>query len=339
MENQEKISKKQLEYAMFSDFNKIEKTFEPSDEELKIIVEQTSSTEAEAREYFNKNKGDLEAAIFDYLESNDILKKIERPNVISDEQLLEEDISSYDKIAKCRDILYHKDLIFQKKFDEKSITGREINKFEYIPFNNKTTKFCKINFKGSKEFFSTDVIQPYLENEITEAELYENSLGKRSKPKSGIELETKDMEFGIDKDYKGDEETPKEAVKEEAVKEEEVKEEAVKEEAVKEEAVKEETPKEEVKEAVKEEAVKEEEVDIEKTQKKVILKAISKKGLVMAKKWGLQKPIIAFMELSEDQKTEENINKLATKFMRNSEYFNETQNVYGPAIMIDNWIM
>ena len=59
----------------------------------------------------------------------------------------------------------------------------------------------------------------------------------------------------------------------------------------------------------------------------------------MAKKWGLQKPIIAFMELPEEQRTEENINKLATKFMRNSEYFNETQNVYGPAIMIDNWIM
>jgi hypothetical protein len=33
----------------------------------------------------------------------------------------------------------------QKKFDEKSITGREINKFEYIPFNTKTTKFCKIH--------------------------------------------------------------------------------------------------------------------------------------------------------------------------------------------------
>ena len=59
----------------------------------------------------------------------------------------------------------------------------------------------------------------------------------------------------------------------------------------------------------------------------------------MAKKWGLQKPIIAFMELPEEQRIEENINQLATKFMRNSEHFNETQYVYGAAIMIDNWIM
>ena len=110
----EKVSKQQLAYAMFSDFDKIEHKYEPTPEELKIIIEQTSSTEVEAKEYFKKNKGDLEATIFDYLESNDILKKIVKSDIISDEQLLESEISSYDKIAKCRDILYHKDLVFQK---------------------------------------------------------------------------------------------------------------------------------------------------------------------------------------------------------------------------------
>jgi hypothetical protein len=76
-----------------------------------------------------------------------------------------------------------------------------------------------------------------------------------------------------------------------------------------------------------------------KLKKKVIIKTIIKKGLAMARKWGCQKPILAYMDVDEKDKTSENINKLATKFMRSCEYFNESENVYGPAIVIDNWIM
>lgn len=56
MTQSEKISKQQLAHAMFSDFDKMEKKYEPTEEELKIIIEQTSSTETEAKEYFHKIK-------------------------------------------------------------------------------------------------------------------------------------------------------------------------------------------------------------------------------------------------------------------------------------------
>ena len=44
-------------------------------------------------------------------------------------------------------------------------------------------------------------------------------------------------------------------------------------------------------------------------------------------------------EEKEEDKKEENINKLATKFMKACGYFNEGQYIYGPAMLIDNWYL
>ena len=65
-----KNEKEKLAYAMFNDLSKIEKTYQPSEEELKIIINQTSCSEEDARIFFNKSKGDLEETIFNYLELN-----------------------------------------------------------------------------------------------------------------------------------------------------------------------------------------------------------------------------------------------------------------------------
>ena len=64
-----------------------------------------------------------------------------------------------------------------------------------------------------------------------------------------------------------------------------------------------------------------------------------KDGLKIARKWGCNKPVLAYMEVDEKDKIEDNINKIATKFMVKSGHFDETQKIYGPAIMIDNWIL
>ncbi len=300
-----KNEKEKLAYAMFSDFSTIEKTYKPSEEELKIIMNQTSCSEEDAKIFFNKNKGDLEDTIFNYLELNNDIK-VNKPKLVSVNELLDESIPIQEKMETYRDILYHKDMVFQNKFDESSnLTGKKMEILYYVPFDVKTTQFRKLKFKGSKDFFSLDIIKPFMERQITEDELFELT---KNKPiaKKGIELEKKDTELTVDKS----EEETKQSDEE------------------KETDVKSEEPKEDVEDEI-----------IKGEEKKVVIKTVIKKGLTMARKWGCQKPILAYMEVDEKDRTEENINKLATKFMRSCEHFDETQHVYGPAIMIDNWIM
>ena len=306
-----KNEKEKLAYAMFSDLSNIEKTYRPSEEELRIIMNQTSCSEEDAKIFFNKNKGDLEETIFNYLELNNDIK-VNKPKLVSVNELLDQSISTQEKMDTYRDILYHKDLVFQQKFDESSnFTGKKMEILYYVPFDVKTTQFRKLKFKGSKDFFSLEILKPFMERQITDDALFELTQTKPA-TKRGIELEKKDTELTIDKseennkpELKSIEDKPTEEVKEPDVKTEEESEEEI----------------------------------IKGEEKKVVIKTVIKKGLTMARKWGCQKPIIAYMELDEKERTEDNINKLATKFMRACEHFDETQNVYGPAIMIDNWIM
>jgi hypothetical protein len=270
-------------------------------------MNQTSCSEEEARDFFNKNKGDLEETIFNYLELNNDIK-VNKTKLVSVDDLLNESISVQDKMDTYRDILYHKDLIFQNKFDESSnLTGKKMEVLYYVPFDIKTTQFRKLKFKGSKDYFSLEILKPFMEREITEDALFELTKNKPS-PKKGIELDKKDTELTVDN---SEEETKPEL-----------------------KAI------EDKKEDTQEEKKEDEEAEIIKgEEKKVVIKTVIKKGLAMARKWGCQKPILAYMEVDEKDRTEENINKLATKFMRSCEHFDETQHVYGPAIMIDNWIM
>jgi hypothetical protein len=65
----------------------------------------------------------------------------------------------------------------------------------------------------------------------------------------------------------------------------------------------------------------------------------------MSRKWGFKKPVLAYIDYADtnnidhDKIKEENINKLATKFMKNCGYFTENENIYGPAMIIDNWFI
>ncbi len=304
-----KSEKDKLAFAMFSDPSeiKVESRYKLSEDDLRIIIEQTSCTEEEARKFYQKNKGNLEETIFDYLESNEIIGKLIKPQLVSDEDLLNDEISTNEKMDTYREILYHKDKVFQQKFDETSgLENRERGVFEYIAFTPKTSLFRKLKFKGSKEYFSMEVIRAYIEGEINDDQLVELSKDQtkvRSTTSNGIELDRK-IEVEIVKD-------PEQLKAIEDKKSE---------------------SESEVKEEVKEEDEKEEE-------KKIIIKTLVKKGLQSTKKWGLVKPVIAYMEVDEKNKTEDNINKLATKFMRGCEYFDETQNVYGPVLVINNWFL
>jgi hypothetical protein len=310
-----KNEKDKLAYAMFTDLSKIEHQYIPSDEELKIITEQTLCSVEDAKLFFHKNKGQLEETIFDFLESTDVIKKYNKVSLVSEDDLLNQNISTMDKMDTYRDILYHKDQVFQSKFDESSgLTTRTVDNFDYIPFNSSTKDYRKLKFKGSKEFFSIEIIRPYIQGELSDAEIYENSKKKYvyNSNKGGVELDNNDVQVSIDKSSDSNSNLAIENGTTEEVVKEEVKEEEVKEEEVKEEEVKE---------------------------KKIILKTMLKDGLKIARKWGCHKPVLAFMEIDEKDKIEDNINKIATKFMLKSGHFDETQKIYGPAIMIDNWIL
>jgi hypothetical protein len=302
-----KSEKDKVAYALLLDPSKVEKIYKPSEEEMKIFQQQTSCSEEDANNFFHKNKGNLENAIFDYLESFDIIKKLDKPYLVTDEDLLNENISVIDKMETYRNILFHKDKVFQQKFDETSgFDANSIGVYEYVAFQPSTTEYRKLKFKGTKEYFSMEIIRSYLDGEIADKDLYEaNKKHKEYKGNNtnGVSLD-RELEVQIER-------------------EDEVK--AItdgKTDEVKEEVV---------------EVVEDEEV--EEPEKKIIIKTIVKEGLTHAKKWSCNKPVLAFLEVEEKDKIEENINKLATKFMKACGYFKEGQYIYGPAMLIDNWYL
>lgn len=243
--------KAKLAYAMFTEVDKIEKNtailnkpkeYSPTNEDIKSMIQQTNCTEEEAGKYLHRHKGDLEKSVFDFLGLLDeTTNDTTTSELIKNEDLLNDNISTIDKMETYRDILYHKDLIFQDKFDETSELGQQtVFNYDYIQFNSETKEYRKLKYKGNKENFTNDIIHPY---------------------------------FVLNKD------------------------------------------------------------------KKVIIKTIVRNGLNMVKKWGCTKPVLAYIDVEEMDKIPNNMNSLATKFMVKSGHFDETQFIYGPAMVIDNWIM
>ena len=310
-----KNEKDKVAYALLCDLSKVEKIYKPSEEEMKIFLQQTSCSEEDANKFFHKNKGNLENAIFDYLESFDVIKKLDKPSLVNDEDLLNENISVIDKMETYRNILFHKDKVFQQKFDETSgFDANSIGVYEYVAFQPSTTEYRKLKFKGTKEYFSMEIIRSYLGGEIADKDLHEaNKKHKEYKGNTtnGVSLD-RELEVQIERENEvkaitdGKTEEVKEEVSEEVT--------------------------EEVTEEVKDDTV-------EEPERKIIIKTIVKDGLNHAKKWSCNKPVIAFLEVEDKNKKEENINKLATKFMRASGYFKEDQYIYGPAMLIDNWYL
>ncbi len=313
-----KSEKDKVAYALLCDLSKVEKIYKPSEEEMKIFQQQTSCSEEDANKFFHKNKGNRENAIFDYLESFDVIKKLNKPSLVNDEDLLNENISVIDKMETYRNILLHKDKVFQQKFDETSgFDANSIGVYEYVAFQPSTTEYRKLKFKGTKEYFSMEIIRSYLGGEIADKDLYEaNKKHKEYKGDvtNGVSLD-REIEVQIERENEVKAITDgKTEVKDQI--EEEVK--------------------DQIEEEVKDETVEEPE---EEPERKIIIKTIVKDGLNHAKKWSCNKPVLAFLEVEDKDKKEENINKLATKFMKASGYFKDDQYIYGPAMLIDNWYL
>ena len=316
-------SKQELAKALFAKPEDIVDQYRMTDEESRILIEQTSCSEIEANAYFNKNKGDLEGAIFDFLESTNVLTKPEKPDLVSDQDLLKDEISTEAKLPKYRDILDHKDAMFQEKFDESSRYGEyKVDKLDYVPFCNTTSSYRKLNFKGTKEFFSLEILRPYLEGALNDEEINELSKPKQqTNTKTTVKLDRK-IEVTIEREYSDHIEEPEQETPPEPEAESETPQEP------EETETESETPQE-----------PEEEAEHLPTTRKVILKKMVGRGTVMAKKWGCLNPVIAYLDLEDVDLEESNINLLATKFMRNCGYFREDEKVYGPAMVIDNWFM
>ena len=322
-----KNERDKLECALFTDYSKIEKVikiYRPNDDELKIITVQCDCSEEKAKEYFHKNKGNLEETIFDYLESEQFISKLEKPQLMCDADLMNDNISTIEKMETYRDILHKKDMIFQNKFDETSgLNNKTVNMYEFIAFQSSTTKYRKLKYKGSKDFFISDIIKAYLEDELDENQLYENTIASNNKKSKNnksntVELE-RQMEVGIDRTEEPLIE-PKKQLELEPSKE-----------------MKEQMEKDKVNEEP-EEPEEDKDVD-EQYERKIVVKTLVKSGLNIARKWGCSKPVLAYLEIDEKYQKEENINELATKFMRKSEYFTDEQSIYGKAIVIDNWFL
>jgi hypothetical protein len=186
------MNKAELAKVMFSEVEPESKSKEtPQEEELnkitlstddlKIIVEQTGCSEEDAKIYFEKNNGDLENTIIDYLESTNVLQKPKELEFVSDDNLLNDNISTLDKMATYRDILYKKDLIFQSKFNE----GMDVSVIElkYVAFKQDTKEYRKLTFKGNKDDFITEVIQPYINNKVVSTESSESTENTEEAPK------------------------------------------------------------------------------------------------------------------------------------------------------------
>lgn len=319
-----KNERDKLECALFTDYSKIEKVekiYRANDDELKIIMVQCDCSHEKAKEYFHKNKGNLEETIFDYLESEQFISKLEKPQLMCDADLMNDNISTIEKMETYRDILHKKDMIFQNKFDETSgLNNKTVNMYEFIAFQSSTTKYRKLKYKGSKDFFISDIIKAYLEDELDENQLYENTIASNNKKSKNnksntVELE-RQMEVGIDRTEEPLIEPKKQLELE---------------------------PSKEMKEQMEKDKVNEEpeedkDVD-EQYERKIVVKTLVKTGLNIARKWGCSKPVLVYLEIDEKYQKEENINELATKFMRKSEYFTDDQSIYGKAIVIDNWFL
>ncbi len=347
-----KSEKEMMEYAMFADLSKVKKVYQPSEEELKIIIEQTSCSEEQAKEFFNKNKGDLENTIFDFLESNNELVKLDKPNIVSEEDLLNDNISTLDKMDTYRDILYHKDKVFQQKFDETSnFDNRVMGSFDCVAFTPETKEYRKLKFKCSKDYFTMDILRSYIEREINDSELYElsenNKAGKQKKNSHGVELDRKiEVEITRENDGKVGEDNVENSEEKEGEKTEKsvdnvenVENDSKENDIKKEECQK--TPEEQKNNEEKKEELEE----VKSPERKLVIKTIVKKGLEMSRKWGFKKPILAYIDYTDtnniepEKIKEENVNKLATKFMKNCGYFTENENIYGPVMIIDNWFI
>ena len=321
-----KNERDKLECALFTDYSKIEKVekiYRPNKDELKIIIVQCDCSEEKAKEYFHKNKGNLEETIFDYLESEQFISKLEKPQLMSDADLMNDNISTIEKMETYRDILHKKDMIFQNKFDETSgLNNKTVNMYEFIAFQPSTTKYRKLKYKGSKDFFISDIIKAYLEDEIDENQLYENTIASNNKKSKNnksntVELE-RQMQVGIDRTEEPLIE-PKKQLELEPSKE-----------------MKEQMEKDKELEEDKDEDKEDKDFD-EQYERKIVIKTLVKNGLNIARKWGCSKPVLVYLDIDQKYQKEENINELATKFMRKSEYFTEEQSIYGRAIVIDNW--
>jgi hypothetical protein len=327
-------SKKELAKAMFAKPEDVTDHYRMTADDLRIMMHQTLCTEDQANEYFNKNRGDLENAIIDYLESTEVLQKEKCDVLVSDQDLLKDEISTYDKMSKYRDILNRKDAIFQEKFDESSnFDDYQIVTLEYIPFNNTTNNYRKMKFKGTKEFFSLEILRPYLEGTLNDNQVWEMSKTNRDKDdqKEKIKL-YHNVEMTVV--HETEEEVSETKV------ESELKTDVKAEPDVKAESDVKVEPDDKVDVKV------DDKVDDEVKEKlkmpsnhKIVLKKLAGQGATMAKKWTCYNSVIAFLDQESEQVKENEVNKLATKFMRNSGYLGEKENIRGPAIVIDNWFL
>ena len=121
-------------------------TFQITNEDIDILCLQTSITKEHAKKILKSNKGDIVKSIVD-IETNcfDFEMEEEKEEEKNDNIEEEVDLNNPKKLAEYREIVDEKDVIYQKKKDEKEKKEKE----PPINFCNEKKYFIKRQKEGN----------------------------------------------------------------------------------------------------------------------------------------------------------------------------------------------
>jgi hypothetical protein len=121
-------------------------TYQITNEDIEIICSQTSITKEEAKNILKSNKGDIVKSIIDIESNNFDLKKEEDKEEDKNDNIEPEvDLNNPNKLKEYREIVDEKDIIYQKKKDEKEKNEKEPK----LTFCNEKKYFIKRHNEGN----------------------------------------------------------------------------------------------------------------------------------------------------------------------------------------------
>ena len=125
-------------------------TYQITNEDIEILCSQTSITKEEAKNILKSNKGDIVKSIIDIESNNFDLKKEEDKEENKEEDKNdniepEVDLNNPNKLKEYREIVDEKDIIYQKKKDEKEKNEKEPK----LTFCNEKKYFIKRQNEGN----------------------------------------------------------------------------------------------------------------------------------------------------------------------------------------------
>lgn len=146
---------------MSTESTKTHSSFEPTEDNIKMMQKQIEISTEEARQLLIKFGGNMFNAICYAMGDTDVAST--EATVEEELDIAENHLNPTQKISQFRKILDEKDKIFTKYVKEdKPETNATINEYEYIPFSPTTQKYSKRKQKISQKGFLEFIATPYI---------------------------------------------------------------------------------------------------------------------------------------------------------------------------------